>query len=191
MKSAGIAALLWIVARPLGAELTVRANADGVGVEARAAPLSSVLDALARRTGMKIVYDGPAPAQLVTVSLSRPSLRDVVYEVLEAQGVGYGLAGDAKTVTILVVVASAASAQSRVDGGGRGAELRPADEDGEMGIPPALQPLLPPTPDAATQGIPLPLQNLIDERDRTSRPGTQAAPSAAIPPALLGLAQPR
>jgi hypothetical protein len=187
MKSARLAALLWILACPLGAELTVQATAGHVGVESRAVPLSSVLDLLARHTGMRVVYDGPPPAQLVTVSLSRPALRDLVCELLEGQGLDYGLGGDAKTVKVLVVITQAHRPLERADRGDRAVEERVSDEDGEAGIPLALRPLLPPPPDPATQGIPAPLQALMDERDRSTAPATAAAPAAGVPPALLAL----
>jgi hypothetical protein len=159
-----------------------------VGLDARATPLSRVLDILARETGMKVVYNGPAPTQLVTASFSRRSLGDVVSELLAGLGLGYGMGGDAKTVTILVVVTNAASAGPGVAHQDRDDEERAAAEEDWARIPTELQSLLPPPPDPATLGIPPPLQALMAERDRsTAVPGAASAPMAAIPPALLPL----
>jgi hypothetical protein len=135
---------------------------------------------------MKVVYDGPAPTQLVTASFSRRSLRDVVSELLAGLGLGYALGGDAKTVTILVVVTNAASAGPGVAHQDREDEVRAVEEDWAR-VPAELQPLLPPPPDPATLGIPAPLQALMDERDRSTAPAAGSPPAAAIPPALLPL----
>ncbi len=87
-------ALLVASAGPGRAEVTVRLNAGRVDITANAAPLSEVLDRLARQTGMKVVYDGPAPRQLVTVSLMGRVPAEAVHDLLEGQGVNYALLGD-------------------------------------------------------------------------------------------------
>ena len=43
------------------AEVQVQTNGSLVDLEAKAAPLSEVLDRLARLTGMKLVFDGATP----------------------------------------------------------------------------------------------------------------------------------
>ena len=69
----------------------------GASVElaATAAPLAEVLDRLSRQTGMKVVYEGPAPRQLVTVTVRGRTPAQTVLAVLEGQGVNYALVTDA------------------------------------------------------------------------------------------------
>src|SRR5262245_9846339 len=105
---------------PLRAEVAVRAAGGRVDVTANAAPLADVLDRLARQTGMKVVYEGPAPRQLVTVSLLGRSPAEAVHDLLEGQGLNYALVGDSSGMgvqTLLMTgqataVASSSSASS-------------------------------------------------------------------------------
>jgi hypothetical protein len=78
-------------ASPASAAVAVQAVEGKVDVTATAAPLAEVLDHLARQTGMKIVYEGPAPRQLVTLSLSDRSPAEAVAAILEGQGLNYAL----------------------------------------------------------------------------------------------------
>ncbi len=87
-------ALLVASAVSVRAEVTVRAAAGRVDVTASAAPLADVLDRLARQTGMKVVYEGPAPRQLVSVSLLGRSPAEAVHDLLEGLGLNYALVGD-------------------------------------------------------------------------------------------------
>ena len=65
MRYLAACGLLLAVSAP-GAEIDVRATAGGrVSLKVNAAPLSEVLDRLARQTGMKVVYDGAPPRALV------------------------------------------------------------------------------------------------------------------------------
>ena len=94
----GILRLLPLVfaacASPASAAVAVQAVEGKVDVTATAAPLAEVLDHLARQTGMKIVYEGPAPRQLVTLSLSDRSPADAIAAILEGQGLNYALVLD-------------------------------------------------------------------------------------------------
>src|SRR5688500_7884870 len=63
------AALAMVLAAPLSAGVEVTAAGDRLDVVAARAPLSEVLDGLARKTRMKVVYEGPKPQTLVTVEL--------------------------------------------------------------------------------------------------------------------------
>ena len=87
-------AFLVALALPGRAEVTVRAAAGRVDITANASPLAEVLDRLAKQTGMKVVYEGPAPRQLVTVSLLGRSPAEAVHDLLEGQGLNYALLGD-------------------------------------------------------------------------------------------------
>jgi len=57
---------LLLAASAFAGEVDVRGTTAGrVSVHVNAAPLSEVLDRLARQTGMKVVYDGPPPRAVV------------------------------------------------------------------------------------------------------------------------------
>jgi hypothetical protein len=94
-----------------GAEIDVRATADGrVSLKVNAAPLSEVLDRLARQTGMKVVYDGSPPRALVRGrQVENVTPAEAVADVLEGLGVSYALRLDAtgaKVDTLLVLGAT-------------------------------------------------------------------------------------
>ncbi len=98
-----------------GAEIDVRATAGGrVSLKVNAAPLSEVLDRLARQTGMKVVYDGVPPRALVRgrqVENATPA--EAVADVLEGLGVSYALRLDAtgaKVDTLLILGATRSAA---------------------------------------------------------------------------------
>src|SRR5262245_39930616 len=111
-------ALAAALGSPLRAEVTVRGVAGRVHVTANAAPLADVLDRLARQTGMKVVYEGPAPRQLVTVSLLGRSPAEAVHDLLEGQGLNYALLGDSSGtgVQTLLMTGPAASVASSSSG---------------------------------------------------------------------------
>jgi hypothetical protein len=99
------------LAAPAAAEVTVRlvpataAAASHVELTARAAPLAEVLDRLGRQIGMKVVYEGPSPRQLVTLSLQGRSPAETVLGLLEGQGLNFALVSDpsgTQVVTLLV-----------------------------------------------------------------------------------------
>ncbi len=118
MRPAGVLLLTALVAAPAAAEVTVRVTPAGPGaasqveLTARAAPLSEVLDRLARQIGMKVVYEGAAPRQLVTLSLQGRSPADTVLGLLEGQGLNYALFADPSGagVQTLLVAGAAPSA---------------------------------------------------------------------------------
>jgi hypothetical protein len=98
-----------------GAEIDIRAAAGGrVSLKVNGAPLSEVLDRLARQTGMKVVYDGVPPRALVRgrqVENATPA--EAVADVLEGLGVSYALrldASGAKVDTLLVLGAARSAA---------------------------------------------------------------------------------
>jgi hypothetical protein len=99
------------LAAPAAAEVAVRvvpatdATASHVELTARAAPLAEVLERLGRQIGMKVVYEGASPRQLVTLSLQGRSPAETVLGVLEGQGLNFALVSDpsgTQVVTLLV-----------------------------------------------------------------------------------------
>jgi len=105
-----------LLAAALGrADTDVRRSGDRVDVRATASPLAEVLDRLARQTGMKVIYDGPAPRGRVTVNLSGVTPVQAVLSVLEGQALNYALLMDpaATRVETLLVVAPGGTAAAR------------------------------------------------------------------------------
>ena len=91
------------------AEVRVQPKGQRVDLTATAAPLADVLDRLARQLGMKVVYDGPAPRQLVTLTLKDRTPSEAVLSVLEGLGVNFALVWDetGTRVQTLMVAGSA------------------------------------------------------------------------------------
>ena len=73
MRAAGgvVFALGFFVAAPTRAEVDVQYKGGHVDLRATTAPLSEVLDRLARATGMKIVQQGVTPSMLLSLSSHR------------------------------------------------------------------------------------------------------------------------
>jgi hypothetical protein len=123
--------LATLLAGPAAAEVTIRVSPAtvppgskaGVQVDltARAAPLAEVLDRLARQIGMKIVYEGAAPRQLVSLTLQGRSPAEAVLGLLEGQGLNFALVGDPtgmRVETLLVAGLAPASSPSPSSGAG-------------------------------------------------------------------------
>jgi hypothetical protein len=125
---------------PLRAEVTVRAAGSRVDVTANAAPLADVLDRLARQTGMKVVYEGPAPRQLVTVSLLGRSPAEAVHDLLEGQGLNYALLGDSSGtgVQTLLMTGQASSVASSSSSASSSAAPPPPGFRGRGAAPPPM-----------------------------------------------------
>ena len=82
-------------------------------MRATAAPISEVLDRIARETGMKVTYDGAPPRARVSVTLTGVTPAQAVLAVLEGQGLNYALRMDPRAVrieTLLMVAGSGAGA---------------------------------------------------------------------------------
>ena len=113
-KVAGLALAVVLAAHPGGTETDVRkAPGDKLDVRATAAPISEVLDRIARETGMKVTYDGAPPRARVSVTLTGVTPAQAVLAVLEGQGLNYALRMDPRAVrveTLLMVAGSGAGA---------------------------------------------------------------------------------
>ncbi len=146
MRRAAILAALVLLATPLRAEVETWAEDGRVRINARAAPLSEVLDDLARRTGMKVAYEGAPPHELVTATLERGTLVEALLAVFEGLDLTYVIELDAtgKGVAKLVMLAgvprvpttSRAPLPGRRGGQARPAEL-PSQPEPEPGEPEA------------------------------------------------------
>jgi len=91
-----------------GAEVT--ASPEGVTIRAHVTPVSEVLDELARQAGLKVIYDGPPPRDLVTVDRSSPSLAEAIPALLEGLGLSYALKMDASGTEVETLYLTAQTA---------------------------------------------------------------------------------
>ncbi|HVR69571.1 MAG TPA: hypothetical protein VMT87_01890 [Vicinamibacteria bacterium] len=111
-----IAAVAILATRPAAAEVTVAVNGGYVDLNARSAPLSDVLDSLARQTRMEVTYDGAPPRHLVTAAVQAATPAQAVLSVLEGLGVNYAILLDrtGHQVKTLLVVTRAPSVAAPV-----------------------------------------------------------------------------
>jgi hypothetical protein len=92
MRWAIVPALL--VAAHASAEVQVQVTNGRVSVQAAGAPLSDVLERLARQTGMKVTYDGPPQRTPVNLTLADRTPAQAVLGVLDGLGLNYALRMD-------------------------------------------------------------------------------------------------
>jgi hypothetical protein len=106
---------VWVVAAALlapgvaRAEVQVRAVEGRIDLQARAAPLSEVLDQLARQTGMKVVYEGAPPRQPITTTIERRTPVEALLSVLEGLGLNYAATLDNSGTHVQMLVMSGAA----------------------------------------------------------------------------------
>jgi hypothetical protein len=107
-----LAALLFAA----GAAPSVVVSRDGnhLDVEARAAPIADVLDAITAQLGIAVEYEGTPPRDPVTLTLRGRTPAEAVLSVLDGQDVDYALQLDASgTGVTRLLIQSAASAPPR------------------------------------------------------------------------------
>lgn len=111
----------------LRAGVEVRATGDVVDVSATSAPVSEVLDGLARETKMKVVYEGGTPRIPVTVTLRSRTPAQAVVGVLEGLGLNFALVMDPSgtRVDTLMMVGG-----GRPSGGSPASGMGPQERDG-------------------------------------------------------------
>ncbi len=70
-----------------------------------------VLESLSRQIGMKVVYDGALPRQLVTLSFESSTPAQAVVRLLEGLGLNYAFGGDVsgKGVAVLLIASGSSS----------------------------------------------------------------------------------
>jgi hypothetical protein len=133
--------VLALAAAPATAEVIVRVSGGQVDLTATAAPLAEVLDRLARQTGMKVVYEGAAPRQLVTLSLHGRTPTETILSVFEGLGVNFALVADPSGSRVqTLVVAGTATASSPPPSAGAGRPALPATLRRPFGPPPGASP---------------------------------------------------
>jgi hypothetical protein len=116
MRAPALVVLLLAAAPIASPDVTVRLSGDGrVDVRATTAPLPEVLDHLSRQTGMKVIYDGPVPRPLLTLTLERRTPVEALLGILEGLGLNYAVVMDptaTRVETLLMTGIPAASAPS-------------------------------------------------------------------------------
>ena len=141
MRVSAALVVLALAAAPATAEVAVRVSGGHVDLTATAAPLADVLDRLARQTGMKVVYEGPAPRQLVTLSLHGRTPTETVLSVFEGLGVNFALVADPSGSRVqTLVVAGTATASSSPSSAAAGRPASPPTARRPFGPPPGASP---------------------------------------------------
>lgn len=69
---------------------------EGLRLSAQAAPLVEVLAELARHTGMRVLYEGPPPQNLISVDLQAKTPAEGLLELIEGLGLNYAAALDGR-----------------------------------------------------------------------------------------------
>lgn len=118
-RAAPFALALLLSPALLQAGVEVRRNGDGLDVSAVSAPVSEVLDGIARETKMKVVYEGGTPRTPVTVTLRSRTPEQAVVGVLEGLGLNFALVLDStgtRVDTLMMVGAARPSGASRAAG---------------------------------------------------------------------------
>jgi hypothetical protein len=128
-----------LLAAPVHGEIAIRVAGAQVDLTATAAPLADVLDRLARQTGMKVVYEGPAPRQLVTLSVRGRTPVETVFTLLEGQGLNYALEADASGAGVQTLLLAGATTASLSTSGRRAAPV-PTRPRRPFGPPPGSSP---------------------------------------------------
>lgn len=166
-----------LLASPGRAEVMVRVSGSEVDLTATAAPLADVLDRLARQTGMKVVYEGPAPRQLVTLSLHARSAAETVLAVLEGQGLNFAMVADTTGRGVSTLVVAGAAGQSSAPAASGAAANDPRSRR-RLSPPPAASPDSGLEEDQEEPGDPA-FQELpgVEAVDPTALPPNAASPS--------------
>jgi hypothetical protein len=115
----------------LRADTTVQNRGGLLDVTANAAPLSEVLDRIAKQTGMKVVYDGPQPRALVTLRIEKATGAQAVLTALEGMGLGYVVRMDptgTRVDTLMMITGRTAAGPARSGSSGVPAGFPPAEE---------------------------------------------------------------
>ena len=168
--------VLLLAAPDLRAAVEVRVSGQRVDVQAVNAPLSEILDGLARELHVKIVYEGPPPRQLLSVDLKGRTPAEAFLAIVEGQGLAYAVALDATGTRVETVLMA----------GGNNA---PAAAAGPPPPPPRPE-RMPREPVADDAPAPLDDNDFTDDEapPDTGRPVVpHAKPSEAPPPPSQGV----
>ncbi len=127
--------LVLLAATSAWAEVTVLTESDRVSLRAVAAPLNAVLDQLARKTGMKVVYEGGPPRQPVTLTVEGRTATEAVLAVLEGQGVNFGLRADESGKHVVSLIVAGQAPAGAVTTGAAAAPQKPGPVSAPVPVP--------------------------------------------------------
>lgn len=125
------------------ADLDIQAKNGQLTLRVRAVPLVDVLERLSHQTGLKVVYEGRRPSQLITANMEGLSETEALSRLLEGLDVNYAFQTDAsgRRVELLIISGSSGSgpstASSRAPSPARAVTGRDA-EPPEPEAPPSL-----------------------------------------------------
>jgi hypothetical protein len=91
-----VAALLPALLLSGASSIEVRVSEQGLRLSAQAAPLVEVLAELARHTGMRVLYEGAPPQNLISVDLQAKTPAEGLLELIEGLGLNYAAALDGR-----------------------------------------------------------------------------------------------
>jgi hypothetical protein len=116
LRGAAVAVVVLLGAREASAAGAVEARfvRGRLEVQAQTAPLPQVLEAIARATGMKLVYERGVPRPLVTLRRSGETPSEAISAILDGLGLAFvvGLAPNGSDVATLMIVGSGAGSSS-------------------------------------------------------------------------------
>ena len=171
MRTLAVALLLLGAGSPLAAgSIEIRPAGDRLSLTCTATPLSEVLDRLARQTGMKVVYDGAPPRNMIATSLQGVTAAQAVVGVLEGLGLNYAMVldRDGSRVDTLMMVGVGAVAPGRP---------LPAASIPE----PASQAVS--EPEVVEEDVEEEIQAAMDAQEAQESPEADAGPVPSSPPA--------
>jgi hypothetical protein len=117
-RLAAVVSSLLLTGSLAAAEVAIRVAGEEVAVNATAAPLADVLDDLARKTGMEVVYEGSPPRQRVTLALEDRSPTEAVLGILEGQGLNYALVADVTGTRVQKLIVAGPAGTGTISGSG-------------------------------------------------------------------------
>lgn len=190
-----------LLAGSASAEVQVHVTDGRIDLKAAGAPLSEVLDRIAKQTGMKVTYDGAPQRMPVNLTLADRTPAQAVLGVLDGLGLNYALRMDVSGTRVeALMIAGTASAspgaplpaptraaapayhppeavdepedEAVAEDDGGGDEGTDTDPQGGVPQPPGTQPTLPNSPGNAS--------------GQTPPPGADG-PSRAFGPGMLGV----
>lgn len=177
--------------RPAAADVTVSVSPAGVDIDARSAPLSEILDQLARKQDFKVVYDGPPPRAPITATLRGAGTAEAVLKLIEGLGLSYaiGFDADGRRVQMLLLYAGVSGSKPSLlppaPHPGPFPELPHPDPSQSIVVDPDAEPQPPDEGEPPEGAAPPPFPQIDPPEIRLPAPGStppeDAAPGAAPP----------
>jgi len=184
----GVLAATLLAGSAAGAEINIRVVEGRVDLSTNAAPVADVLDRLSKQTGMKVLYEGSPPRQLVSVSLAGRTPAEAVVGLLEGLGLNYMLLGDpsgARVQTLMMGGAAPATPSARTASGSPSSRPAPGSSpDADEAEEPEEEPEpAAPTP-APTRTLPSGLPGTPPALPTPTLPGTTfpGVTPSSVPP---------